>query len=232
MAPPARVVFRFVSFRCGGDGFHSLRGTIRQCCYHSCARASAMRIARKRCEDCAQAQPQTRQGLAVAGSHATSRPLPHSPAVVSGLTPPTRRNKLAIGASSLKGAFTPGPLFPAAKRSARSASLQASPRPSFPGFLQATYIRSTQLLPGDSAHFAQVDGNVCAVHEAPCHCPKPNRFPLSRAIAAQQAKGVESVAIRTIRFHAPNPAAAQNLWAVLIFTIQPGSRRNDEAAVY
>jgi hypothetical protein len=71
-----------------------------------------------------------------------------------------------------------------------------------------------------------------AVHEAPCHCPKPNRFPLSRAIAAQQAKGVESVAIRTIRFHAPNPAAAQNLWAVLIFTIQPGSRRNDEAAVY
>ena len=192
-----------------------------------------MRIAGKRYEDCAQAQPQTRQGLAVAGSHATSRPPPpHLPAVVSGLTPPTRRNKLAIGASSLKGAFTPGPLFPAAKRSARSASLQASPRPSFPGFLQAAYIRSTQLLPGDSAHFAQVDGNVCAVHEAPCHCPKPNRFPLSRAIAAQQAKGGESVAIRTIRFHAPNPAAAQNLWAVLIFTIQPGSRRNDEAAVY
>lgn len=66
------------------------------------------------------------------------------------------------------------------------------------------------------------------------HAIAPSRiaFPSAGPLQPSKQKGVESVAIRTIRFHAPNPAAAQNLWAVLIFTIQPGSRRNDEAAVY
>lgn len=180
MAPPARVVFRFVSLR-----WRWVPLTSRD---DSSVLLSFV-CAGKRYEDCAQAQPQTRQGLAVAGSHATSRPLPHSPAVVSGLTPPTRRNKLAIGASSLKGAFTPGPLFPAAKRSARSASLQASPRPSFPGFLQAAYIRSTQLLPGDSAHFAQVDGNVWLSTKRHAIAPSRIAFPSAGPLQPSKQKG-------------------------------------------